>query len=316
MAEVLARVYLPQPPHAVPPCGTTCEGHHRSIALCHCLASSVDGFDGRHIGLVFAQVVRGELQVPVAKVGLVIGARGSTLRELEARHGCRAQVDNTPRGGFKTLICDGPRRAVDALLLEVRAIARMLPEVRRVVHIPGEVVGLVIGAGGEMLRRIQRLFNVRVVRRDPVPPSHCHEVVVSGLREEDVARACVEVEVVAHLRASVRGEISFAVSSDLPVEVLEHGHPTLVELSAATSCTIELGRGVNAAGQRVVVLRGPWAQLGYAEARVWRALGVVVLDQHPMDGCPLCVFGVPNGTRLEEDDVDNKCPHGRQYAIR
>lgn len=98
-------------------------------------------------------------------VGRVIGRGGEMIRDLQARSTCRIDVDqNVPQGAPRVITYRGTRSAItfarqlvgklctengkDADLPLGRAIMRK-------VQVPGNVIGKIIGRGGEMIRKLQ-----------------------------------------------------------------------------------------------------------------------------------------------------------------
>ncbi len=250
--------------------------------------------------------------MPVGVVGRVIGSGGRTLRELEARHGCRARVDNgSLRDGCKTLICEGPEPAVIDLIQEARRIAHMQVEER--VHIPLATARLILGNGGHIVRAVVRNFHVKIDVRDPVGLAPTREAVITGYQAEGVAQARLALEALApHGPAAVPAgwtQTHFCIPTSLDAHMLEAGHPKLAALCAESSCDVVLGMEVPGYELRRVVIRGPEARVPLAEGLVWGALGVIA--QRRYNGCPSCVFDVPNA----DNDLGD-CPCGQKFSVR
>lgn len=103
--------------------------------------------------------------VPALYVGRVIGRGGETVRDLQARSGCRIDVDqNVPRDAPRIITYRGTRAAID---LARRLVALLCTEggddanlplgraSRRLVRVPETAVGKIIGRAGEMIRKMQ-----------------------------------------------------------------------------------------------------------------------------------------------------------------
>lgn len=103
--------------------------------------------------------------VPALYVGRVIGRGGETVRDLQARSGCRIDVDqNVPRDAPRIVTYRGTRAAIDlakrlvALLCVAGGEEADLPlgrAARSLVRVPETAVGKIIGRAGEMIRKMQ-----------------------------------------------------------------------------------------------------------------------------------------------------------------
>ena len=98
-------------------------------------------------------------------VGRVIGRGGEMIRDLQARSGCRIDVDqNVPADAPRIITYRGTRAAIDfatrlvAILCTEKGKDADLPlgnaEMKKV-QVPGTVIGKIIGRGGEMIRKLQ-----------------------------------------------------------------------------------------------------------------------------------------------------------------
>jgi len=87
------------------------------------------------------------------------------IRDLQARSGCRIDVDqNVPQGAPRIITYRGTRSAIDfarrlvAILCTEKGKDADLPlgqAMMRKVQVPGTVIGKIIGRGGEMIRKLQ-----------------------------------------------------------------------------------------------------------------------------------------------------------------
>jgi len=123
--------------------------------------------------LVEANILEEKDHVAAMYVGRVIGKGGEMIRDLQARAGCRIDVDqNVPDGAPRVityrgtrqkidfakhlvqLLCqDGPRRDVDLPLGEATQTH---------VGVPAQVIGKIIGRGGEMIRELQNKSQAKI----------------------------------------------------------------------------------------------------------------------------------------------------------
>mmetsp|Transcript_28604 Transcript_28604/g.47338 ORF Transcript_28604/g.47338 Transcript_28604/m.47338 type:complete len:643 (-) Transcript_28604:330-2258(-) len=113
---------------------------------------------------------RGE--VSAQYVGKVIGKGGEMLRDLQARAGCRLDVDqNVPHGNPRILTYRGTRKTVDlakqmvSMLCTPQGNEGNLPlgEARRKdLMVPASSVGKIIGRAGEMVRELQSRSQAKI----------------------------------------------------------------------------------------------------------------------------------------------------------
>ena len=110
--------------------------------------------------------------VSAAFVGRVIGKGGEMIRDLQARAGCRVDVDqNVPEGAPRVITYRGTRAKVD---FAKRLVKMLCEEGKRDIDLPlGEasqqhilvaatVIGKIIGRGGEMIRELQNKSQAKI----------------------------------------------------------------------------------------------------------------------------------------------------------
>ena len=119
-----------------------------------------------------AQIVEERGEVSSLYVGRVIGKGGEMIRDLQARSGCRIDVDqNVPPGAPRIITYRGTRKTVDFAKMLVQMLCQEhvneadlpLGEARReIMAVPGTSVGKIIGRGGEMIRELQSRSHAKI----------------------------------------------------------------------------------------------------------------------------------------------------------
>ncbi|KAF9148965.1 hypothetical protein BG015_009272 [Linnemannia schmuckeri] len=128
------------------------------------------------------------IQIPSTKVGLVIGRRGETIRDLQDRSGARIAVTPTPQdhnSPSRTVTITGDDSAIERAKTFIDEIVNDMaprgayggggyqntPPVTMTV--PQESIGLVIGRGGETVKQlqIQSRAKIQVQQVDPSVPA-------------------------------------------------------------------------------------------------------------------------------------------------
>jgi rRNA processing protein Krr1/Pno1 len=104
------------------------------------------------------------LKVPDDCVGLIIGKGGETIRKLQQESGAKIQVakKEIAQTGMRNVFIEGAperyenaRRLIEAILEEHRENMATAPQSHTVEYpIPGNVVGLLLGKGGDNLKRL------------------------------------------------------------------------------------------------------------------------------------------------------------------
>mmetsp|Transcript_18900 Transcript_18900/g.27971 ORF Transcript_18900/g.27971 Transcript_18900/m.27971 type:complete len:634 (-) Transcript_18900:1346-3247(-) len=104
-------------------------------------------------------------EISAQYIGRVIGKGGEMIRDLQARSGCRMDVDqNVPHGNPRILTYRGTRKTVDlakqmvSMLCTPQGSEANLPlgeATRKELSVPATSVGKIIGRGGEMIRELQ-----------------------------------------------------------------------------------------------------------------------------------------------------------------
>jgi len=105
-------------------------------------------------------------------VGRVIGKGGEMIRDLQARSACRIDVDqNVPEGAPRTILYRGTRKTINfakslvAMLCTENGQDAELPlgeATRKILDVPANVIGKIIGRGGEMIRELQNKSQCKI----------------------------------------------------------------------------------------------------------------------------------------------------------
>ena len=129
-------------------------------------------------------------EVSALYVGRVIGKGGEMIRDLQARSGCRMDVDqNVPAGSPRIITYRGTRKTVDfakemvAMLCTPNGNEAQLPlgeASREQVQVPSTSVGKIIGRGGEMIRELQSKSQAKIQVDHAVGPSDTRTVTITG----------------------------------------------------------------------------------------------------------------------------------------
>ena len=133
-------------------------------------------------------------------VGRVIGKGGEMIRDLQARSGCQIDVDqNVPHGAPRIITYKGTptdvafAKQLVAILCKDGAKDTDLPlgkAMRKVVQVPSNVIGKIIGRGGEMIRELQNRSRgkIQVDHSGAGMNENYRQVIVTGV-PESVAKA-------------------------------------------------------------------------------------------------------------------------------
>ena len=128
----------------------------------------------RHVWPFGEQTENGEaketVQCPQALVGRLIGKGGDTIKDLQRRSGARIQIDqNYPEGQSRLVAVEGAAHCVRAGVELVRSLIGNSPAVGNgapgrlaTFECPKQLVGRVIGKGGETINELQRRSGARI----------------------------------------------------------------------------------------------------------------------------------------------------------
>ncbi|XP_074599237.1 far upstream element-binding protein 1-like isoform X2 [Brevipalpus obovatus] len=229
-----------------------------------------------------------DMMIPGTKVGYVIGKGGEMIRTLQERASVKMTVIQTTAEATEEQKqlrivgepskVDYARQLVDDLLIEKEIEFAKLknrgrdsnsvndygsPRVgSREIQVPPQFIGLVIGKGGENIKRIQAETNTKVQfeisKTDPKGTKVC---IIQG-QQEAVRRAAELVQEIIDNAASSRGrirgrpegdEVRMNVPPNRTGVVIGKGGDTIRAIKQQSGCDIELEK--NSKG--VFIIRGP-----------------------------------------------------------
>ncbi|XP_069796530.1 tudor and KH domain-containing protein isoform X2 [Narcine bancroftii] len=157
-----------------------------------------------HCVLVGDDQIAVDMKVPWDTVKVIIGRQGSTIKELRKETGARIDVeDDKGRNGEEQVadrlltIVGSPVQVCKAKL----AIHQLLAEnvkITEELHVPHQVVGRIIGRGGECIRAMCRTTGAKIVcEKEPSEriPVVKRLIIISGTRQQvDSAKALIEAK--------------------------------------------------------------------------------------------------------------------------
>uniref|UniRef100_A0A1I8HE32 KH domain-containing protein n=1 Tax=Macrostomum lignano TaxID=282301 RepID=A0A1I8HE32_9PLAT len=254
-----------------------------------------------------------EMAVPGPKVGLLIGKNGETIKSLQEKAGVRMfliQDSSTATLQEKPLRITGPSDRLQyakELVLELlnSKDAKEFPpghrsgnygDSFREISVPRRCVGVVIGKGGEMLRKISQETGARVQFRQEGPQDHDlpERLLQVGGSEQAVEQAFGRVQ---HLiNAVMTGEIpvtdrprgmekktaTYAVPAEKAGLVIGKGGDTVKEINRVSGAYVSIQRdqhGASETGLKVFDIQGSASQISEAVRLICEKAGLPH-DQH------------------------------------
>ncbi|CAG2167194.1 unnamed protein product [Oppiella nova] len=243
-----------------------------------------------------------DMMVPGSKVGYVIGKGGEMIRNLQERAGVRMTVfqeTNEPTDVDKQLRIVGPpdkvdyaRQLVNDLLTEkeietVRLKTNSFNKTNEYgtqrqnnveVPVPPQYIGLVIGKGGETIRRIQQESGCKVQFDTTKVDSSGNKVCQISGNPDAVKRAVDMVNEIVENAMQGRGppkhrdgdEVRFGIPAHRTGAVIGRGGDTIKGLKQQSGCDIELEKVTRNGDpdQKYFLIRGPPDKIEYAQALI------------------------------------------------
>ncbi|KAI8899888.1 hypothetical protein BC833DRAFT_583981 [Globomyces pollinis-pini] len=114
------------------------------------------------------------VQVPLDRVGLVIGKGGETIQLLQERSGAKMNVvkdgEDDPRSNYRTVVVSGPQSCIkhaQELIHEIVQGGTFTGQFgvggnSETIMVPKDKIGLIIGKGGETIKTIQKACQVKL----------------------------------------------------------------------------------------------------------------------------------------------------------
>lgn len=273
-------------------------------------AQNFTSLDGRAITI--------EMTIPATKCGLVIGKMGETIKQLQEQAGCKMvmiQDSQEVTGQSKPLRITGDPEKVEVAkrlvtdLINSRedngTIPRLYSEqatAKGEVVVPRASVGMIIGKGGETIKRLALETGTKIQFKaddDPSSPDRC--AVIMGSREQ-IYKATELITELVHKScsgAALAGQTEafyMHVPSNKTGLVIGKGGETIKQINAESGAHCELSRDPPPNPQeKVFIIRGTPFQIHHAQ----HIIRIKVGDIAP--GTPVPPFtgaGAPNGSNF------------------
>ncbi|KAK6760133.1 hypothetical protein RB195_021586 [Necator americanus] len=259
-----------------------------------------------------------EMSIPATKCGLVIGKMGETIKQLQEQAGCKMvmiQDSQEVTGQAKPLRITGDPEKVEIAkrlvtdLINSRedngSIPRLYSEqatAKGEVVVPRASVGMIIGKGGETIKRLAMETGTKIQFKaddDPTSPDRC--AVIMGSREQ-IYKATELITELVHKSCSgsmMTGQTEafyMHVPSNKTGLVIGKGGETIKQINAESGAHCELSRDPPPNPQeKVFIIRGTPYQVHHAQ----HIIRIKVGDIAP--GTPVPPFtgaGAPNGNNF------------------
>jgi far upstream element-binding protein len=253
------------------------------------------------------------MHCPPSVVGRVIGRSGETINALQARTGCHIQIDQkVPPGMPRVVTITGSPAAVAmaAQMVQelidggnVAGIAGPVPGAAGggaggggetlVIDVPADMVGRIIGRGGETIKSLQNMSGTHINVDQNFPAGHPRKVTVSGTAQQ--IRVCHEA-LLGVMRdgpnaavGSMAGTYSqtIEVDSTLVGRIIGRGGETINDMQSRSKCRIQVDQSMADGMPRKVTISG------ISPDRV--AAGVRIVQEVMNDGPRMGGPGAPGG---------------------
>ncbi|ETN68316.1 KH domain protein [Necator americanus] len=229
-----------------------------------------------------------EMSIPATKCGLVIGKMGETIKQLQEQAGCKMvmiQDSQEVTGQAKPLRITGDPEKVEIAkrlvtdLINSRedngSIPRLYSEqatAKGEVVVPRASVGMIIGKGGETIKRLAMETGTKIQFKaddDPTSPDRC--AVIMGSREQ-IYKATELITELVHKSCSgsmMTGQTEafyMHVPSNKTGLVIGKGGETIKQINAESGAHCELSRDPPPNPQeKVFIIRGTPYQVHHAQ---------------------------------------------------
>eukprot|EP00808_Paulinella_micropora_P017250 g32357.t1 len=242
--------------------------------------------------------IRRDIAVPNDKVGLVIGRGGETIRSLQINTGCRIHIaqDSPMYDSQRQVTLEGSQQEIDMAEEEIMRIlssrgANRPPrgpgfggapggqgKEEAIIEIPNNMVGLIIGRGGETIKMLQIKTGASIqVTRDSErdTSSNMRTVRLWGAPEQiEYMKSEIEKMVFGPMRGLPGGMggqaqvMVISIPSDCVGTVIGKQGETIKMLQYRTGCRIQISKDDRGGHTREVSLTGDENQLRIAQQQI------------------------------------------------
>lgn len=247
-----------------------------------------------------------EILIPGPKCGLIIGKSGETIKAIQEQAGVKMlliQDNNETTGAPKPLRISGHHMKVDAARRMVEEILSSREEAtskyspyqpRSVgeVIVPRASVGMIIGKGGETIKRLGVESGAKIQFKpddDPSAPDRC--AVIQGTPDQISKATHLISELVNKSGAGAQSEVFYMhVPANKTGLVIGKGGETIKQICNESGAHVELSRDPPPnASEKVFIIKGTPYQIHHAQ----HIIRIKVGDISP--GTPVPQFGGPGG---------------------
>lgn len=248
-----------------------------------------------------------ELRIANEKVGLIIGRAGETIRSLEASTGAQIQISKESGGPDRAVTVVGDDDSINRAVIEIDKICTgtVRPSTSHAgetvrIPVPQNLVGVLIGRGGETVRAVQQRTGclVQIQRANEVDPSSAtRDVSLTGTQQQIEAARHEVLSIIAGAAAQNQGQGHgpspghgspsggdnmympsgggggrITVNMDVPNAVvgtiIGRGGETIKRLQQLTGARIQLEKADSGRPQRALTIQGDATQVERARHEV------------------------------------------------
>lgn len=290
--------------------------------------ASVNDAVGAQLAMLKAQQLGGsiteEYNVPDKLVGLVIGRGGEQLHRLQADTQCKVQIAPDSNGqpdrtftlvGTKDAI-ERAKRSIDEILKRGSSLGSDASNPGGVVlqrnnieivevKIPGNKCGLVIGKGGETIKRLSEQYGVKlvVVQESSIATGNDKPLRITGEPEKVAAAKAAVMEMLnpteAYQGGGARGnygekkpqygvpgqqEAYIKVPGDKAGIVIGKGGESIKEINRRSGAHVEIDksqRGATDGTDKMFIIKGDAEQIQYAQQLIYEKITGIQGSQPP-----------------------------------
>uniref|UniRef100_A0A1I7ZYF1 Far upstream element-binding protein 1 n=2 Tax=Steinernema glaseri TaxID=37863 RepID=A0A1I7ZYF1_9BILA len=247
-----------------------------------------------------------EIMIPGPKCGLIIGKSGETIKAIQEQAGVKMlliQDNSESTGAPKPLRISGDENKVHIAKRMVEEIMASREETtakytmyqpRSIgeVIVPRASVGMIIGKGGETIKRLGNESGAKIQFKpddDPTAPDRC--AVIQGTPDQITRATNLISELVNKSGSGAQSEVFYMhVPANKTGLVIGKGGETIKQICSESGAHVELSRDPPPnASEKVFILKGTAYQIHHAQ----HIIRIKVGDVAP--GTPVPQFGGPGG---------------------